>query len=318
MIVKKLAAFLCMVLAFAGGAFAVGLDTQKRIPAGAIVVVTVGNIQGDPGISRMLDAWFKSKKQSPLKDLLKTFAPQELSIAFLPETKDKPMYAIAVLALPKGASPDKAKLEAVIAGSKSTKIDNLGYKGSTIFFGSGNDHPTDFGAYVIIQDQLVLGTDANAVKKAIDGPSMDGGANYAKAVGQIAQGRDGLLFADNAGSQFADFLAPREKKWNMDLLLSADAMAYMAASFDVQSFSKISGTIVFQAAKAERLEDVRDDASFIGEAFKRKFIADKIQYTSKVVTKDSTVTLTFQMEGMEPLWTRLFDGGVLDLFAPAS
>jgi hypothetical protein len=317
MIVKKCAAFMCLALALAGSASAAGLDTQKKIPAGAVAVVIVRNIQGDSGISRMLDAWFKSKKQSPLKELLKTLAPQELSVAFLPESKDKPMCAIAVLALPKGASPDKAKLEAVIAGLPGSKVDSLVYKGSTIFFGSGKANSTDFGAYALVQDQLVLGTDADAVKKAIDGPSVDGGANYGKAIGQIAQGRDGLLFADNAGSQFANFLLPREKKWNMDLLLSADALAYVGGSFDAQSFSKLSGTIVFQASKAEGLADVKDDAGFIGEAFKRKFIADKIRYESKVEVKDNTVTLTFQMDGMEPLWTRLFDGGVLDLFAPA-
>jgi len=315
--VKKFAASLCLVLALAGGAFAAGLDTQKRIPAEAVAVVTILNIQSDPGISKLIDSWFKSKRQSPLKELLKTLAPQEMSIAFLPESKDKAMRAIAVLALPKGASPDKAKLEAVIVGSKGPKVDSLGYKGATIFFGSGKANPADFGAYVLVEDQLVLGTDAAAVKKAIDGPAVDGGANYAKAVGQIAQGRDVLLFADNTDSQFANFLAPREKKWNMDLLLSADSLAYVGASFDVQSLSKLSGTIVFQAAKAGGLADVKDDAGFIGEAFKRKFIADKIQYTSKVETKDSTVILTFQMDGMEPLWTKLFDGGVLDLFAPA-
>ena len=314
---KKAAAFLCLALALAGGASAAGLDTQKKVPAGAVAVVTVGNIQGDPGISRMLDAWFKSKKQSPLKDLLKILVPQELSVAFLPESKDKPMCAIAVLALPKGASPDKAKLEAVVAGSKGRKIESLSYKGSTIFFGSGKANPAEFGAYAFVQDQLVLGTDADAIKKAIDGPPVDGGADYAKAAGQIAQRRGGFLFADNAGSRLSDFIAPREKKWNMDLLLSAEALAYMGASFDVQSSSKLSGTIVFQAAKADRLADVKDDAGFIGEAFKGKFLADKIQYSSKVEAKDNTVTLTFQMDGMEPLWIRLFDGGVLDLFAPA-
>jgi hypothetical protein len=317
MIVKKCAAFTCLALALAFSAYSAGLDTQRRIPSGAIAVVSVGNLQSDPGISRMLDAWQKSKKQTPLKTLINALSPQELSVAFLPESKEKPMCAIAVLALPKGISADKSQLDAAIAGTKSSKIESLTYKGSTIFFGSGKADISDFGAYALVQNQLLLGTDADAIKKAIDGPSVDGSANYAKSAGQIAQARDGLFFADNSSLQFANFLAPREKKWNMDLLLSADALAYAGASFDIQSFSKLSGSIVFQAAKADRLADIKDDAGFIGEAFRRKFIADKIQYTSKVEVKDNTVVLTFQMDGMEPLWTRLFDGGVLNLFAPA-
>jgi hypothetical protein len=177
--------------------------------------------------------------------------------------------------------------------------------------------PTDFSAYALFPDQIVFGSDPDVIKKSIDGPSVDGSANYVKVVGQTTQAKDGLLFADNAGSQFANFLAPREKKWNMDLLLSADSLVYMGASLDIVSSSKLSGTIIFQAARADQLSDVKDDANFIGDAFKRKFLADKIQYTSKVEVKDSTVTLNFQMDGLEALWTRLFDGGVLDLFAPA-
>jgi hypothetical protein len=315
---RKIGILLCLALASAGSVFAAGFDTQKRIPAGAIVAVTVGNIQGDAGLSWMLGAWGKSARESPLRDLLKSVSPQELSVAFLPETKDKPMYALAVIALAKGASPDKAMLEKVIVGAKDAKIAASSYKGSDIFSGSGKDDPADFGAYALVQGQLVLGTDADAVKKAIDGPSIDGTANYARAIGQTPKGMDGILFAENARSQFAGFLAPREKKWNMDLLLSADALSYLGASFDIASPSKLVGTIVFQASKPDRLADVEDDAGFIGEAFKRKFLADKIQYSGKVGVKDDTVTLTFQVDGLEPLWTKLFDGGVLNLFSPAS
>jgi len=315
---RKIGILLCLALASAGSAFAAGFDTQKRIPAGAVAAVTVGSIQGDAGLSWMLGAWGKSKRQSPLRDFLKSVSPQELSIAFLPETKDKPMYALAVIAFAKGASPDKALLAKVIAGSKDAKIETVGYKGSNIVYGSGKADPADFGAYAFVQDLLVLGTDADAVKKAIDGPSIDGSANYAKAIGQAPKGMDGILFAENAQSQFSDFIVPREKKWNMDLLLSADALSYLGASFDIASPSKLVGTIVFQASKPDRLADVKDDAGFIGEAFKRKFLADKIQYSGTVDVKDNTVTLSFQIEGLEPLWTKLFDGGVLNLFSPAS
>jgi hypothetical protein len=309
---------LCLALAVAGSAFSASLDTQKRIPAGCIAVLTVGNIQTDPGVSWMLDAWMKSRKQSSLKELLKTVAPQEMSVAFFPESKDKPMYMLAVMALPKGASVDKAKVEAVIKGRKDVKIETATYKGTTIFIGAASGNPTDFGAYALFPDQLVFGSDPDVIKKAIDGPPVDASANYAKTAGQAAQARDGLLFADNAGSQFSNFLAPRERKWKMTLLLSAESLAYMGASLDIVSSSKLTGTISFQASRADQVGDVKDDAEFIGEAFKRKFLADKIQYSSKVEVKGNAVSLSFQMEGLEALWTRLFDGGVLELFAPGS
>jgi len=32
--------------------------------------------------------------------------------------------------------------------------------------------------------------------------------------------------------------------------------------------------------------------------------------------KDKTVVLTFDIQGLEPLWKRLFEQGVLELFRP--
>jgi hypothetical protein len=306
-------------LAVSVGACAASLDTQKGIPVGCITVVTVGNVQADAGVSWMLDAWIKSKRQSPLKDLIKTVAPQEMSVAFFPESKDKPMYLLAVMALPKGAIVDKARIEAVIKeGAADAKLETASYKGTTIVYRTNHGNPTDFGAYALFPNQVVFGSDPDVIKKSIDGPSVAGSANYQKTAAQTAQARDVLLFADNAGSQFANFFAPREKKWKMTLLLSAKYLAYLGASLDVANSSKLSGTIVLQGADTNQISDIKDDAEFIGEAFKRKFLADKIQYSSKVEVKDATVTLTFRMEGLEPLWKKLFDQGVLELFRPES
>jgi hypothetical protein len=315
---KRFGAVFILALAVLGSAGAASIDTQKRIPAGCITVITVGNIQADPGVSWMLDSWIKSKRQSPLKELLKAVAPQEISVAFFPESKTKPMYLLAVMALPKGANVDKARIEAVIKEGKDVKLETATYKGTAITSRAGSNAPTDFGAYALFQDQVVFGSDPEVIKKSIDGPSVADSPNYQKTAGQAAQARDTLLFADNAGSQFANFLAPREKKWKMTLLLSAGSLTYLGASFDVVSSSKLAGTIILQGARADQVGDIKDDAEFIGEAFKRKFLADKIQYSSKVEVKDSTVTLAFQMEGLEGLWKKLFDQGVLELFRPES
>lgn len=82
---------------------------EKMIPDSCTTVVSVYNIQSDPGISWMLDAWIKAPRQSPLRELLKTVVPQEMSIAFFPETKDAPMNLLAVMPLPKEAKIDKDK-----------------------------------------------------------------------------------------------------------------------------------------------------------------------------------------------------------------
>ena len=100
----------------------------------------------------------------------------------------------------------------------------------------------------------------------------------------------------------------------MSLLLSADYLQWMGASFDFIDSQRVSGRFVFQGKDTSHIEDIRDDAKFLGETFKRKFIADKIDYESNVEVNGTTVVLNIQIQGLEPLWTKLFEQGVLSLF----
>jgi hypothetical protein len=315
---KRLVLACSFMIAVTCTAFAADQETQKRIPDGCIAVITVPNIQTDPGISWMINAWLSSKRQSPLKELFKIAPPQEMSVAFFPETKDAPMRLLIVIAVSKSAGLDKAKMEEVIKGEADSQIETSSSKGTAIAYRSGQKKPMDFSAYAVLQNQIIFGSDVSVVQKALDGPSVAGSPNYQKVASQSAKVRDALLFADNAGSQFAKFLGPLEKKWKLALLLSAESLQYMGSSFDIVDSSKVSGSIVFQAADKDRIGDIKDDAEFLGEAFKRKFIAEKIQYSGKVEVSDMTVRLTFQIQGLEPLWKKLFDQGVLELFTPES
>jgi hypothetical protein len=316
--VKRVCVSFLIMIVICGAASAADLGTRKLIPEGCIAVITVSNVNADPGISWMLSSWLASSRKSPLKDLLKTTAPQELSVAFFPESAAKPVNVLVIMAVPKAAALDKAKLDAIVMEGEAVKLETKTYKSTVITYAAGATRPVDYGAYALVGNSIIFGVDADLVQKAIDGPSASASPNYQKIVSQAAPAKDALLFADNAGAKFASFLAPREKKWNLTLLLAAESLAYMGSTFDVVDSSKVSGSIIFQAADKAKLADVKDDAEFIGEAFKRKFIADKIGYTGKVEVNDLTVKLTFQIEGLEPLWKKLFDKGVMELFKPGS
>ena len=131
----------------------------------------------------------------------------------------------------------------------------------------------------------------------------------------LSTNQDGLLFTDNEATQFVRFLRPLEDKWGMSLLLSADYLQWMGASFDFIDSQRVSGKFVFQGKDTSHIEDIQDDADFLGETFKRKFMAEKIEYEGDVIVIDNTVTLDFQITGLEPLWTKLFKKGVLSLFS---
>jgi hypothetical protein len=290
--------------------------TSKYVPDSCITVVTISGIQTDQGVSWMIDSWIKSPRESPLRDLLKTFIPQEMSVAFFPAKQDAPMYLLAAMSLPKGAKPDKEKIENVIRLKPESAVQTLTHKGTTIGYTTGQKGPEDFGAYALLADTLIFATDADLLKAALDGPSVDKAPNYQKTRAQFPKAKDGLLFADNSGKKFAAFLGTLEKKWKMTLLLSSQYLEWMASSFDVVNSTRVSGSFVMVGTDASRIEEIRDDAEFLGEAFRRKFIAEKIGYTSKVEVKDKTVVLTFDIQGLEPLWKRLFEQGVLELFRP--
>ena len=73
-----------------------------------------------------------------------------------------------------------------------------------------------------------------------------------------------------------------------------------------------SKTYSFMDAGFSDYQDMIDDAEFLGEAFKRKFTTEKINYSGEVTVKGTEVKLIFQLDGLKPLWTKLFEGGVMN------
>jgi hypothetical protein len=309
---------ICLLVFLVAAAFTIeAAETPKFVPDSCISVVTVSNAQNDPGISWLLDAWINSPRESPLREFFKSTAAKEMSVAVFPKKGDSPLYLLFVVNFAKGAKINKDVMNNVIMPDPDAKLQSVSYKGATINFVSV-DTPEDFSAYTVLQDKVLFGSDVDVLKEALDGPSVEKSSGYQNVRAQFPQAKDGLLFADNKGSKFLNFLQPLEKKWKMTLLLSAEYLEWMGSSFDVINSTRVAGKFVFQGKDTSYIEDIQDDAEFLGEVFKRKFIAEKIDYSSEVEVKDRTVVLNFQIDGIEPLWKKLFAQGVLSLIRPES
>ena len=294
-----------------------GAETSRYIPDSCTTVVTISNVQTDPGISWLLDSWINSPRESPLRDLFDSTASKEMSVAVFPPKGKTPLYLLLVVKLAEGAKIDKNILNAIVTPEDKPGVKSVSYKGAVINFAPEENAPEDFSAYAVLKDQVLIGTDVDVIKKAIEGPSIKKSPGYLEAEDRFSGAADGLLFADNSGSKFVNFLQPLEKKWKMTLLLSAEYLEWMSYSFDVIDSTRVAGKVVFQGVDKTYIEDIQDDAEFLGEVFKRKFIAEKIRYSSEVEVQDSTVLLNFKIEGIEPLWVKLFEQGVLSLIRPA-
>jgi hypothetical protein len=275
-------------------------------------VVTVSNVQKDKGVSWLITAWIKSPRESPLRDLLSAVPAQELSVALFPAEGGESLNMLLVIGIPKGQRVEKSLLDGLILTEASPSANTVSHNNVTIFYVTEGGE--DYKAYALVDNFILTGASLEVVKSALAPSSVGRSGGYGDLQSVLASNQDGLLFTDNADSQFVRFLRPLEDKWGMSLLLSADYLQWMGASFDFVDSQRVSGKFVFQGSDGSHLEDIQDDADFLGETFKRKFIAEKIEYRGNVIVSGNAVTLDFQIAGLEPLWMKLFEQGVLSLF----
>jgi hypothetical protein len=310
----KYAYILCLLLIVSFiPVFLEGAETLQYIPDSCFSVVTVSNVQSDKGVSWLIDAWINSPRESPLRDLLTAVPAQEMSVALFHAEGRGSLSILLVVNIPSGKKADKALLDKLIDPSSSGSIQTTSYKNTTIAYTTAGDI-TDYAAYAVVQNNILAAATLDILKLSLDGPAIGQAAGYRSMQSVLPANQDGQLFTDNSGSQFVKFLRPLEDKWGMSLLLSADYLQWMGASFDFIDSQRVSGNFVFQGKDTSHMEDIQDDADFLGETFKRKFIAEKIKYESDVEVDGKTVVLNFTIEGLEPLWTKLFEQGVLSLF----
>lgn len=313
---KYAAVIFILLLLSAAGMILEGAETHNVIPGSCIAVTTITNIQSDPGVSWLITSWISGPRESPLREFLNTTSFDELSIAVFPPKSDNPLYLLVVIHITKGAKFDKAKLTKIITNDSDTAVKSISHNGTVINFTEDKNIPKDYSAYTVLGDRVLIGTDADILKLAITGPSVEGSAGYLKAKEWFSGADEGILFADNSSSKFVDFLKPLEKKWKMTLFLSAEELEWMGFSFDIIDSNRISGEFTFQGTPDAFIEDIQDDAEFLGEAFKRKFIAEKIEYSGNVSVQDMTVRLKLYIEGIEPLWKELYKKGPLSVINP--
>lgn len=297
-----------LLLCFASGL--VSADTTGVVPDSSVVFVRVTRMQDDPGVAWLGSTWLDTDRESPLRDVLRDTRYQEAAVVVLPSDSDQRIAMIIDL----GGTPDTGVLDRAIAADGQTQ--NQSVSGVEVRVATNPIPGEDFTAYAIDGSTVVLASDPGAVAEVLGGSAMSGAAGFRQMAGEVDTSADGLLFADNENLRFADFLAPLERKWQMSLLLSAMDLEWMASGFDVVDANRVTGTIVFKGLGTAAVPDIADDADFLGETFRRKFIAEDIEYSSNVSIDGTVVTLDFTVSGLQPLWLRLFEQGVLSVIRP--
>jgi hypothetical protein len=301
-----------VLFAFLAIAAGVGAETIETVSDTSVVVVRISRMDSDPGISWLSETWLATDRETPLRDFLREVSYREAAVTVLPSGPGEPQRIVMVIDA--AAAPSTNLLDRTILGGLPTSARTV--EGIAVTFTPNPPEGEDFAAYAIVRNTLILGTDEGAVAEVLSGSPVSRSDGYRQMTGFVDTDSDGLLFADNEDLRFADFLAPLERKWQMSLLLSAADLEWMASGFDVVDSNRVAGTIVFKGQSVGAVPDIVDDAEFLGETFRRKFVAEKIDYTSNVSVEGTVVTLEFTVEGLEPLWLRLFEQGVLSVIRP--
>lgn len=287
--------------------------TRQHVPNGSVVFVTVSDLGSDSGMSWLLNAWQSSPRESGLRTVFGSVNYDEVSVAVLGSDASGSPRVLMVASL-LGSYPASA-FDAVLQ-TDASQISEATVSGQTVRYIDPVPPGQDFGAYSQVGSAVLLGADRSVIEDALAAGPMAANQGLQAMGSNLDLASNGLLFADNDDTLFADFLAPLERKWGMSLLLSADQLEWMGSAFDVIDSNTIEGTILFEGGSRASMADIRDDAEFLGEAFRRKFMAEQIAYESQVSVNGSTVELAFQMSGLEPLWLRLFEQGVLSIIQP--
>jgi len=299
---------LVFVILAVGQAFA---DTTNRVPDSSVVFVRIARMQDDPGVSWLSSSWFSTNRKGPVRAVMGEGTYREASVVVLQPGPEGQRIGMIV---EMSARPDTTALDTAIAADGVTETRTV--SGITVTYAPNPLESEDFAAYAVNDATIVLGSDSSVVAEIMNGSAMNRTAAYRQVGSRVDVGSDGLIFADNDGLRFADFLAPLEQKWQMSLLLSAMDLEWMASGFDVVDSNRVTGKIVFKGSSEAAVPDISDDAEFLGETFRRKFAGEQIDYTSNVTVDGTVVTLDFSVQGLEPLWLRLFENGVLSVIRP--
>jgi len=239
-----------------------------------------------------------------------------MSVAVFPQEGTSSLSLLLAVELSGKKKIDNSVFDAIILPETEAVVNSITYKNHILRFVSTEDTNEEFSAYTVWNNKVLVGTNMDVLKYAVDGPAMVQSAGYKNVRSMFPKDTDGFLFADNENLKFARFLHPLEDKWKMSLLLSAEYLEWMGAAFDVVDSTRVNGQFVFKGKDTSHIDDIQDDAEFLGEAFKRKFMAEKIDYSSSVEVDGSTVVLDFKIAGIKPLWEQLFEQGVLSVIRP--
>jgi hypothetical protein len=274
----------------------------------------------DPGISWLYHHWTTTPRPSSIREIVAKQAPISGMVALYPEPVANKTQYIALLAFSESVE-NNHEFTTFIGKKLQTEIGEgapfikYSQAGTAVLFATNTVSKKGIG-YAFSANQAMIGNNLTNLQKTIQVlkgklAGITTQPDYIQIKGVGTMNPDIVVYCNNNQQQFTRFLSAREKKWNMSLLLSAKVLRCMLIELDVVDADKLQGMMIFKAANPKAIPDIADDAGFLGEAIRRKFVAQKIKWKSRVTTSGDYIILPFEVTGLKPLWLDLFKSGGL-------
>jgi len=296
----------------------------------AVIVASIKPGKDDPGVSYLASIWKETlkeregnstKKQEAIEDIFKQPHLPNITVAIFGKdiTKlygaggsifDLPSYLILVESSDKEFL--KSKLDVLLEKSENLKRETFkeGEFAYNEFAGLSNDP----SIYVQLGDIIAVGPGRDKLEEALElsRDSKDSIARlskYKEMMSKMVTHGDGTLYIDNRDLAFTKMLRELEKDWKITLLLAVDYIDSMGISFDIIDKDSAKANIVFKAKDPKGIEEIKNDARFLGEAIARKFVEENVGHSSNITVSGKYVILELELKGLENIWARIFKKG---------
>ena len=324
---KKAFVAVWIMFAWIGGIESLSADEDltNLISNDAVIVASIKPGKDDPGVSYVANIWKDTlkereknytKRQEAIEDIFKQPHLPNITLAIFGKDITKlylsggsifelPSYLILVGVESSDKEFLRSRLDILLQKNEDLKREAVGEKEIVCneFAGLSRDP----SAYVQLDDRIAISPGIDRLKEAlnISKDSIVRLSKYQDIMSKITLSGDGQLYIDNRDSLFTKVLRELENKWKITLLLAVDYVDAIGVSFDIKDKDSASARIVFKAKDPKGLEEIKNDARFLGEAISRKFSQENVEHSNEISVSGKYVILELQFKGLEGLWARV-------------
>lgn len=290
----------------------------ELVPRDAMAVIILKNKKDDAGLNFIKDSLKdrfslekSQERQKVINDISQMFNVKEIVAISFYTANSKPLFALLI-------SYDKEDKDLINFCSEKINIlfnnpngvwseEYLDFKIAYNPERFNQIDNKDLSCYTIIDNNLVIANDYQLLKKIIDNFLNKGGSilnvnSFNKIFLLKDPEVDGLIYITNDKKELTNSMQNWKEKIGFVPLVSSDLISSFWFAFNLKDKETAWGKIVFVPTGNESLEEINNDANYLMEVMRRKFMAEDLKYNKNIsISENAEVVLDFEIGGLSIL-----------------